>query len=74
VNRDEFMTELRAIVGELGLVWGDQFFNVLDKDADNLLARDEVDQLAEVAFSNADRNGDGFVTPGEVHPGLAMAR
>jgi Ca2+-binding EF-hand superfamily protein len=74
VSRDEFMAELATVAGDLGLVWGDQFFNVLDRDADNLLARDEVDQMGEVAFDAADKNGDGVVTPGEVHPSLAMAK
>ena len=74
VSRDEFMAELGTVAGELGLVWGDQFFNVLDADADNLLARDEVDRLGEAAFTAADHNGDGYVTPGEVHPNLAMAK
>jgi Ca2+-binding EF-hand superfamily protein len=73
VSRDEFKAELSTVAGELGLVWGDQFFNILDRNADNFLDEGEVDGLAEEAFTAADLNGDGFVTPGEVHPSLAMA-
>jgi len=73
VSRDEFKAELSTVAGELGLVWGDQFFNILDRNADNSLDEAEVDGLGEDAFTAADRDGDGFVTPGEVHPSLAMA-
>jgi Ca2+-binding EF-hand superfamily protein len=73
VSRAEFKAELSTVAGELGLVWGDQFFNVLDRNTDNSLDEAEVNGLGETAFTTADRNGDGFVTPGEVHPSLAMA-
>gem|GEM_PF-5803753 len=74
VTPEEFTAELVNMTGELGFVWGNQFFSVMDRDTDNLLARDEVDNLGDAVFTSADRNGDGFVTPGEVHPSLAMAK
>ena len=74
ISRDEFKSAIVDVASEIGLAWGDTLFAVMDRDANGLLTREEVDTMGELVFTKADRNADGYVTPAEVHPALASAR
>lgn len=74
LSEDEFKTGLAQIAGGLGLLWSEQLFAAIDKNADGLLELGEVDATGEQLFALADQNGDGFVTPGEVFSRHASAR
>jgi hypothetical protein len=72
ITPQEFRAELVDVAGGIGLPWSAQLFMAIDRDADGLMAPDELDAAGEALFTRADRNGDGFVTAQEIYPALAQ--